>query len=59
MDTAVAKDSSLPIVILIEAEKRIIAGALEVAVAGRAFLIAIGRANRTVHIKDDLLEWPP
>jgi hypothetical protein len=32
-----------------------ITGALEVAVVGRAFLIALNRADRTVHIKNDLL----
>ena len=53
-----AKEDSFHVAILIEAEKRMIASALEVAVVGRPFLIAIGRADRAVHIKDDLLEWP-
>jgi chitinase len=41
--------------VLIETEKPMITGALEVAVVGRAFLIAVGRADQTVHIKDDVL----
>ena len=39
MNIAIAKKCSLRIAILIDTEQRMIAGALEVAVVGRAFLI--------------------
>ncbi len=32
-----------------------IARTLEIAIVSRAFLIAVGQADRTVHIKNDLL----
>jgi hypothetical protein len=41
---------------MIEHEQRMIAGAPEMAVIGRAFLAAMDRANGTVHIQDDGLE---
>ncbi len=56
MDIPIAKKCSLQIAILIETEQWVIAGALKITVVSSAFLIAIGRADRTVHIKDDLLE---
>ncbi len=34
-----------------------ITGALKISVVSSAFLIAIGWTDRTVHIKDNLLEW--
>ena len=40
---------------LIEAEQRMIEGALEVVLVSRVFLIAIGGANLSVYIKNDLL----
>jgi hypothetical protein len=52
---AIAKEGSLRVSILIEAEQRMITGILEVAVVDRAFLTAVGRDDRTVHIKDDIL----
>ncbi len=56
MDIPIAKKCSLQVTILIEAEQWVITGAHEVVIVDRALLIAIGRADRTVHIKDDLLE---
>ena len=54
MDIPIAKNCSLQIIILIEAEQWVITGALRITVVSSAFLIAIDRAYRTVHIKDDL-----
>jgi heme A synthase len=38
---------------LVEQKQRMVAGAAEVAVVGRAFLVAVGRADRAVHIAED------
>ena len=38
-------------------EQRVIAGAGEMAVAGRALLLAMGRADRAVHVENDPLRW--
>lgn len=51
MDIAIAKEGSLNIAVVIEAEKRMITGTLEAAIVGRAFLIAVSRADGTVHIQ--------
>jgi len=56
MDIPMAKKRSLQIAILIETEQWVITHALEKTVVSSAFLIALGRADRTVHIKDNLLE---
>ncbi len=53
---AIAKKCSLQIAILIEKEQRVVTHALKISVISSAFLIAIGRADRTVCIKDNLLE---
>ena len=58
INIAIVKGDSLHVAILIEAKQEMIGGALEGAVVGRAFLIAIGRADRVVHIKNDLSEEP-
>ena len=42
VDLAVAQQRPLQIAKLVEAEKRVIAGAAEVAVVGRALLLAVG-----------------
>ena len=34
-----------------------ITGALKISIVSSTFLIAIGWTDRTVHIKNDLLEW--
>jgi len=52
----IAIKCSLHIAILIEAEKPMIAGALEIAIVSRAFLVPVGRADRTVHTKNNLIE---
>ena len=41
---------------LIETKQRLITSALKISVVSSAFLIAIGRTDRTVHVKDNLLE---
>ncbi len=56
MNITIAKKCSLQIAILIETEQWVITHALKISVVSSAFLIAIGRADGTVHIKDDLLE---
>jgi hypothetical protein len=38
---------------LIEDEQRMIAGAGEVAVIGRSFLVAVGRAHARIHVEHD------
>ena len=47
------KAAPLQIAELIEHEKRVTAGAAEMAVIGRAFLIAMGRADGAVHVEHD------
>ena len=38
---------------LVEHEQGMVAGAAEVAVVGRALLLAVGLADRAVHVEDD------
>jgi hypothetical protein len=47
------KEAALQVAELVEQEQRVIAGAAEVAVPDRAFLLAVGRALRAVHVEDD------
>ncbi len=47
------QEASLQVTELVEAEYRVIAGAAEVPVVGRALLIAVGRAHRAVHVEDE------
>ena len=54
---AIAKEASFHIPVLIEAEEWMITGALKVSVVSRAFLITVGRADRTVHIENDLRRY--
>jgi len=58
-DIATAQQRSLNIPVLIEEEQRVVALTFEVAVVGRAFLLAIGRADRAVHVEDQLAGWTP
>jgi hypothetical protein len=53
-DIAVTEQPPLQIAELVETEQRMITGAAEVTVVGRAFLLAVGLANRTIHVEDDL-----
>jgi len=39
---------------VVEQEQRVIAGAAEVAVVGRAFLVALGRADAGVHVENHI-----
>src|SRR5262249_7052699 len=39
-----------------EEEQRVVAGTAEVTVVGRALLMAVGLAHRTVHVQDELRE---
>ena len=42
---------------LVEQKQRVVAGAAEVAVVGRAFLLSICLAHRAVQVEDQLLGW--
>ncbi len=52
VDVTGTQRASLKVAHVIEQEQRVIAGAAEVAVVGRAFLVAIGRADAGVHVED-------
>ena len=56
MNISIAKRSLLHIAKLIETKQRVITGASKIAIVSSALLIAIGWTDRTVHIKDNLLE---
>jgi hypothetical protein len=56
MNVAIAEQASLQVAVLIEAEKWMMARAFEVTVVSRALLIAVGLADGTVHIEENLLE---
>ena len=45
-----AKGKFIPV----EAEQWVITSTHEISIIGRAFLLTIGPADRTIHIKDDL-----
>src|SRR4051794_8595972 len=45
--------AALEVAELVQDEQRVVAGAAEVAVPGRALLRAVGRALRAVHVEDD------
>ena len=47
------QEAALQVAELVEQEQRVVAGAAEVAVPDRAFLLAVGRALGTVHVEDD------
>jgi hypothetical protein len=54
VNLSVAQQRPLQIAKLVEVKQRVIAGAAEVAVVGRALLLAVGRTDRTVHVQDQL-----
>jgi hypothetical protein len=58
MDVAGPQGAALQIPELVEDEQRMVAGAAEVAVVGRALLLAVGRALRAVQIEDDAVRRP-
>ena len=43
------------VVRVVEQEQRVITGAAEMPVVGRALLVAVGRADAGVHIEDHIL----
>ena len=53
MDVARSQETALQVAVLIEHEQRVIARAAEVAVPGRALLLAMGRALGAVHVEND------
>jgi hypothetical protein len=55
VNIAILKERPLHVAVLIEVEKWMIAGAPEVAVVGRAFLIVVGWAGIVVHVQNDLV----
>ena len=56
MDVSITEKGSLQIAKLIEAEQWVITGTFKEAIMSRALLVSVGRANRAVHIKDNVLE---
>ena len=58
MDVAGPQHAPLEITELVEQEQRVVAGAAEVAVVGRALLLPVGRALRAVHVEDDAVRRP-
>ena len=59
MNVAGPQDAALQVAELVEDEERMVAGAAEVPVPGRALLLAIGRALGTVHVEDDAVWRSP
>ena len=57
-DVAVAQEGAFQVAVLVEAEQRVVAVALEVAVVRRAFLLAVGFTDRTVQVEDDAVLGP-
>jgi hypothetical protein len=55
VNVATAQQAPFEIVELVEAEQRVMAGLAEMAVVGRAFLAAVRRALRAVHVENDHL----
>jgi hypothetical protein len=58
VDVARSQEAALQIAILIEHEQRMVTGAAEVAVIGRALLLAVGRALGAIHVEDNALGRP-
>ena len=52
------EQAPLQVAELVEQEQRMVARAAEVAVPGRAFLLAVGRALRAIHVEDDPVRRP-
>ena len=57
VDVAGSKRTAFQIAELIEDEQRVMAGAAEVTIVGRTFLLAIGWADAGIHIQHDGLGW--
>jgi hypothetical protein len=55
MDVAGAQATSLQVAELVEQKQGMVAGAAEVAVVGRALLVAIGRADARIQVENHLL----
>jgi hypothetical protein len=53
VDVTRPQEAALQVAELVEQEQRVVTGAAEVAVPGRALLIAVGRALGAVHVEDD------
>ena len=53
------QDAALQVAELVEDEQRVVTGTAEVAVPGRALLLAMGRALGTVHVEDDAVWRSP
>src|SRR3954451_6763998 len=58
MDVARAQGAALEVAELVEDEQRVVAGAAEVPVPGRALLGPVGWALRAVHVEDDAVRRP-
>jgi hypothetical protein len=58
VDVARPQEAALQVAELVEQEQRVIAGAAEVAVPGRALLLPVGRALRAVQVEDDPVRRP-
>jgi len=56
VDVATPQGAALQHAELVEQEVRVIAGAVKMPVPGRAFLIAMGRADGTIHVQHDVLQ---
>ena len=56
VDVAVAQGAAFQHAELVEQEVRVITGAFEMPVPGGPFLIAMGRADRAVHVQHDILQ---
>ena len=59
VDVAGTEGTPFQIAELVEKEKGMVAGAAEVAVVGRSFLVAMGRADAAVHVENDLRRRVP
>jgi hypothetical protein len=57
MDVAFTQQGTLHITKLIETKQRVVAGAAEMPVVRRAFLLPIGFADRTIHVEDEFPHW--
>ena len=56
VDVAVAQGAAFQHAELVEQEDRVITGAVEMPVPGGPFLIAMGGADRAVHVQHDVLQ---
>jgi len=57
VDVAGAQTAPFKITHVVEQEQRMIAGAAEMAVVGRAFLAAVGRTDAGIHVEDHIPRW--